>query len=295
VGRPESLELSVEELRHVQLEVLAEFDHLCRRHGLTYYLAYGTLLGAIRHGGYIPWDDDIDVMMPRRDYDRLHDVFAHAPPAHVTLDSPKTRTDWPFPYAKVADDRTELFEPLEDPLPLAVNLDVFPLDALPSNRLSRGLQSRALRLLRWAVELRYIAAARGRGWHHPLAIAVGKPILRLVPVRTLVGAFTRTAVVGSGSGDRLGVRVGSFDWSVPACSSWHRRSPTRCSPRCTATTYSSRRNRSGSPIMGSRQFGARTTRSAFGTASRKRGGSQPGGVHRREGVLRLAQSAALEE
>ncbi len=212
--RPEGAHLSDGELRRVQLGLLVELDRLCRANGLTYYLAYGTLLGAVRHGGYIPWDDDIDVMMPRGDYDQLHEVFAAAAPAHVTLDSPQTRMDWPFPYAKVADDRTELFEPLEDPLPLGVNLDLFPLDALPPNPLVRSLQSGALRLLRWAVELRYIAAARGRGWHHPLAITVAKPLLRLLPVRTLVGAFTRTALVGAG--DRLGVRVGSYDWSVPA-------------------------------------------------------------------------------
>jgi lipopolysaccharide cholinephosphotransferase len=218
VARPESTELSTAELRAVQLAVLAEFDRRCRAHGLTYYLAYGTLLGAVRHAGYIPWDDDIDVMMPRAEYERLHDVFAAAhTSSHVSLDSPRTRPDWPFPYAKVSDDRTELFEPLADPLPLGVNLDVFPLDTLPSNRLSRNLQARVLRLLRWAIELRYIAAARGRGWHHPLAIAVGKPLLRLVPARVLVAACTRAARIGSTSrGGWMGVRVASFDWSVPA-------------------------------------------------------------------------------
>jgi lipopolysaccharide cholinephosphotransferase len=213
---PASSVLSIAELRGVQLELLTAFDRLCRRHLLTYYLAYGTLLGAVRHGGYIPWDDDIDVMMPREDYDRLHEVFEAAAPAHLTLGSPGTRTDWPFPYAKVGHDRTHLYEPLEDPLPLSVNIDVFPLDLVASNRLVRGVQSGALRLLRWAVELRYIAAARGGGWHHPVAIAVGKPLLRLVPVPILVGAFTRAAQIGHASGDKVGVRVGSFDWSVPA-------------------------------------------------------------------------------
>ncbi|MCW2811099.1 MAG: hypothetical protein JWP61_1557 [Friedmanniella sp.] len=216
VAQPRDPELSIEELREVQLGVLAGFDRLCRAGGLTYYLAYGTLLGAVRHGGYIPWDDDVDVMMPRADYDRLPAAFAASGTAHLALGSPATRRDWPFPYAKVSDDRTDLVEPLQDPLPLGVNLDVFPIDALPPGRLARALQSRVLRLLRWAVELRYIAPARGRAWHHPLAIAVAKPLLRAVPVGVLIGTFTRTARVGARSGDRLGVRVGSFDWSVPA-------------------------------------------------------------------------------
>lgn len=213
---PGAATLSLAEIREVQLGVLARFDRLCRAGGLTYYLAYGTLLGAVRHGGYIPWDDDVDVMMPRADYDRLAGVFATAAPVNLSLGSPQTQTVWPFPYAKVGDDRTELWEPLEDPLPLGVNLDVFPIDPLPASRSVRGLQGRLLRLLRWAVELRYIAAERGRGWHHPLAIALGKPLLRLVPVAALVGAFTRTAGGGRSPGDRVGVRIGSFDWSVRA-------------------------------------------------------------------------------
>ena len=175
--RPGTTELTLAEFREVQLGVLAEFDRICRSHELTYYLAYGTLLGAVRHGGYIPWDDDIDVMMPRADYDRLPAIFAAAAPEHLSLGSPQTRTDWPFPYAKIGDDRTELWEPLEDPLPLAVNLDVFPIDHFPAGRLARAVQAQLLHLLRWAVELRYIAADRGREWHHPLAILVGKPLL----------------------------------------------------------------------------------------------------------------------
>lgn len=214
--RPVNKELTVGEVRTVQLAVLTEFDRICRSHGLTYYLAYGTLLGAVRHGGYVPWDDDIDVMMPREDYDRLPDVFATEAPANLSLSSPQTRADWPFPYAKVGDERTELTEPLDTPLALAVNLDVFPLDALPSSRAARAAQSQVLRLLRWAVELRYIAPARGREWHHPLIIALGKPLLGLVPARTLVACFTRAARSHAVPGNRTGVRVGSFDWSVPA-------------------------------------------------------------------------------
>lgn len=63
-------------LHAVQLEILRAFDRVCRQLGLQYHLAAGTLLGAIRHGGFIPWDDDVDVVMPRRDYQRL---LAEAP------------------------------------------------------------------------------------------------------------------------------------------------------------------------------------------------------------------------
>ncbi len=213
MARPE---LSTEELRGVQLAVLAQFDRLCRRHRLTYYVTYGTLLGAIRHGGYIPWDDDIDVMMPRADYDRLAVVFTAETPARLTLDSPATHPGWPFPYAKISDDRTALFEPLAEPLALGVNLDVFPLDTVPARRVVRALQTTAMNVLRWAVELRYIAPERGRGWHHPIALAVVKPLLHRIPAQVLVSAFTRTVRRHPGRGRTVGVRVGSYAWSVPA-------------------------------------------------------------------------------
>ena len=64
-------ELSLEECKHVSLQVLIKFDQICKVKGLRYYLMYGTLIGAIRHNGFIPWDDDIDVMMPRQDFDQF--------------------------------------------------------------------------------------------------------------------------------------------------------------------------------------------------------------------------------
>jgi lipopolysaccharide cholinephosphotransferase len=205
------------EVRKVQLEVLAALDRHCREHGLTYYLGYGTLLGAVRHGGFIPWDDDVDVMMPRDDYERLVDTFAAAAPTHLSLGSQRTQAGWPLPYAKVSDDRTVLVEPFEVPVAMGVNVDVFPLDPVPSGPLGRRVQAALLRRLGWALELRYIAAERGRGWHGEAAIRLGKPVLRLVPMRLLVGMLSRCAR-WSGRGDRVGVRVGSSDWSVPPSS-----------------------------------------------------------------------------
>ena len=58
-------ELSLEEIKGIQLDILSQVANYCDRNGLRYFLAYGTLLGAVRHKGYIPWDDDIDIMMPR--------------------------------------------------------------------------------------------------------------------------------------------------------------------------------------------------------------------------------------
>jgi lipopolysaccharide cholinephosphotransferase len=208
--------LSGAELREVQLGVLREVNRFCRATGLTYYLAYGTLLGAVRHGGYIPWDDDVDVMMPRSDYETFVERFAGAAPDHLGVAGPGTRPGWPLPYVKADDDRTELREPLEEPVRLGVNVDVFPLDVVPASPLLRRVQALELRLLRWALELRYISAERGRGWHGAVAIRLVKPALRRVSLDRLVRAVTRSARRGAGRpSGRVGVRVGSFDWAVP--------------------------------------------------------------------------------
>ena len=60
-----------EEFKKTQFDILISVDRFCKARGIRYFLAYGTLIGALRHGGYIPWDDDIDISMPRPDYERF--------------------------------------------------------------------------------------------------------------------------------------------------------------------------------------------------------------------------------
>ena len=64
-------ELSLQEVQKIELNLLTQFDQICRGQGFRYSLAGGSLIGAVRHQGFIPWDDDIDVIMPRPDYDRF--------------------------------------------------------------------------------------------------------------------------------------------------------------------------------------------------------------------------------
>ena len=70
-------ELDCKEIQSIGLEILCAFDAFAKKHNLTYYLSGGTLLGAVRHKGFIPWDDDIDLMMPRPDYQYLIHHFQH--------------------------------------------------------------------------------------------------------------------------------------------------------------------------------------------------------------------------
>ena len=66
---------TLKQAQHIMLSILLEFDALCKEYGFTYWLDHGTLLGAVRHEGFIPWDDDLDVTMPRDDYEKFFFVF----------------------------------------------------------------------------------------------------------------------------------------------------------------------------------------------------------------------------
>lgn len=68
-------ELTLQELKEIELDILKMFDSFCKEQDIKYYLAFGTLLGAIRYKKFIPWDDDIDVLVPRKDYNKLIKVF----------------------------------------------------------------------------------------------------------------------------------------------------------------------------------------------------------------------------
>ena len=125
---------SIEELKMFQLEMLKKIADYCESSNLTYFLAYGTLLGAVRHKGYIPWDDDIDIIMPRRDYNLFLEHFNGQVP-NLVVAAPEIDIEYYAPYANVYDNRTVLIEEIvsHGKLELGVKIDIFPLDFVPSD------------------------------------------------------------------------------------------------------------------------------------------------------------------
>jgi len=110
------------------LDVMTAFDKVCREHGLTYYLCAGTMLGAIRHGGFIPWDDDADVNMPRKDYDVLVSHADEWIPKPYELNSIEKSDDFTGTYSKFIDGSTTIIERLDYNSVGGIYLDVFPMD-----------------------------------------------------------------------------------------------------------------------------------------------------------------------
>jgi len=122
--------LSLEEVKAIELEILKYVKKICDDNKLKYFLCGGTLLGAIRHKGFIPWDDDIDIALPRNDYMKLIDILKGG--HRYRCLSYYDNEDYHYPYAKVIDTHTILIEHDQYPIKgLGVCIDIFPIDGLP--------------------------------------------------------------------------------------------------------------------------------------------------------------------
>ena len=125
-------EITTSELKELQLSILDSVDRFCRENGIHYWLDCGTLLGAIRHNGYIPWDDDIDIGMLRPDFNRFIREF-HTEGNRYTAHCVENDSNFCYPYAKVLDNNTVLYEPDQNGNKIAVNIDVFVYDNAPDD------------------------------------------------------------------------------------------------------------------------------------------------------------------
>lgn len=122
-----------EDSKRLMLDILDEVSAFCDSHGITYYLSSGTLLGAVRHKGFIPWDDDIDIEMPRPDYERF--VTLYRKEGKYALCCPLDKESFLF-ITKVYDPKTVKYESGVDYnlfKPLGVDIDIFVIDGQPDN------------------------------------------------------------------------------------------------------------------------------------------------------------------
>ena len=118
-------------LKPMLVEMMGWFHNFCVNHNLRYYAAGGTMLGAIRHKGFIPWDDDIDIVMPRTDYEKLEQLMKNQVCKRYLLETPNTDAkDFFYTFSKLYDTETTLIENTKYKIKRGIYLDIFPLDGM---------------------------------------------------------------------------------------------------------------------------------------------------------------------
>lgn len=124
--------LSTKDMQMISLEILKTISKICEDNCFRYFLAYGTLLGAVRHNGFIPWDDDVDIMMPRPDYDLFIDYFIHHSKDYpnLRLFNNDTCAQYPYMISRISDDRYRIIMNNERPYGMGIFVDIYPLDGM---------------------------------------------------------------------------------------------------------------------------------------------------------------------
>lgn len=159
---------NIERLHQVDLDIVKEVINICNENGLVYYALGGTMLGAIRHKGFIPWDDDIDLGMPRKDYERFLEIAPSLLSKTLRLVNYKTDKDYHYYITRVQDIETRVMENRYEAEGkyTHVSIDIFPLDGSPNNALLRKIYYFKVMMHRGMMALHYkngIDKGRKRG------------------------------------------------------------------------------------------------------------------------------------
>ncbi|KAA3143264.1 LicD family protein [Alistipes indistinctus] len=180
-------EATRKKLQHELVGMYMDIQSVCRQHQLTVMLAGGSALGAARHSGFIPWDDDLDLMMPRKDYDLFLKIFGPSLSQKYILTSPNTLTHSKNLFAKIYKKGTEFLE-LQDigtPFPHGIFVDIFPIENVPENkvvRIIKGLLADIISYVTVSVFYfrygnrffkEYMSANRRAKWNYRLRITIG--------------------------------------------------------------------------------------------------------------------------
>lgn len=170
------------EQKAVMLNILKEFAAFCELNGFSYFLDAGTLLGAVRHKGFIPWDDDIDVNMPRNDYDRFIKMMKEGEghiAEHLKVEFPEHTV---YPFAKISDDRTLLIEfPDKYPMEVGVYIDIFAKDGILDDSFSSKtvcMISKILGRLHWFSKFSIYAWRKSKNLGKKVVAVIGRVCIK---------------------------------------------------------------------------------------------------------------------
>lgn len=171
----------INELRRIQIEILDEIALFCNKNDITYFLSYGTLLGAVRHKGYIPWDDDIDLIMLRKDYDKFNKLYINNDKFYKL--SYDTNKDYWISFMKFCKRDTLCVELGAIKLNnLGINIDIFPFDYIPENKFKMNMQYKSMKLNRIIYSIKTHSLSSFNGLKTNILFAIAKPFCLIFPL-----------------------------------------------------------------------------------------------------------------
>ena len=174
----------LERIKKLEMEIMAEIDRICKENDITYFLVGGTLLGAVRHKGFIPWDDDIDIGMLRDDYDKFRQVCPDSLKSHLSYQSHLKETTSHYIFDKVRLKDTYFntkFSNRFDDIQNGIFIDVLVFDKTGNNKKLQKVHIKLVKIFRRLINIRWVNVAR-RGIHYN-ASKLMLPLMRLVPYK----------------------------------------------------------------------------------------------------------------
>lgn len=153
------VQLTNEQIKSIQLSILKDIDDFCISNNINYTVFYGTLIGIVRHKGYIPWDDDIDILMTRDNYNTFIQTYKSNRFRVKCFD---LDSDFLFTFAKVESIDTVLIENKKYKMELGINVDVFPLDGLPEKGVKHFFHVGIARILYFLINIKQIKDSKKR-------------------------------------------------------------------------------------------------------------------------------------
>lgn len=158
-------ELTLDEIKKIEIDLLIQLDKVCSFYGIRYFLHAGTLLGAARHNGFIPWDDDVDITMPRNDYNKFIEL-AKVEDLGFDFYCHERNKNYSYAYGKICDRRTTLIEENFNNAEMGIYIDIFPIDNLLDNQVKSKKYVKKCHFYSWlcfmSIEKKYKPAKSSR-------------------------------------------------------------------------------------------------------------------------------------